>query len=152
PQSHLLGTRPVIYNTLNVPAPAPGAPALMSFDDVITTFHEFGHAIHGIFADQRYVSLSGTATARDFVEFPSQFHENLATHPEILARYARHHETGEPIPAELLAKIDAAANFNQGLGFGEVLAAALLDMKWHELTPAESRKQAEAYETQALAE
>jgi peptidyl-dipeptidase Dcp len=151
PQSHLLGTRPVIHNTLNVPPPAPGQPALMSWDDVNTTFHEFGHAIHGIFADQRYVSLSGTATARDFVEFPSQFHENLATIPAILAGYARHHETGEPIPAELLAKIEAAANFNQGLGFGEVLSAALLDMKWHELGPAESRQQAEAYEAQALA-
>jgi peptidyl-dipeptidase Dcp len=151
PQSHLLGTRPVIHNTLNVPAPAPGEPALMSWDDVNTTFHEFGHAIHGIFADQRYVSLSGTATARDFVEFPSQFHENLAAIPEILAGYAKHYETGETIPAELLAKIDAAANFNQGLGFGEVLSAALLDMKWHQLTPADSRQQAMAYEAEALA-
>ena len=150
-QSHLLGTRPVVHNTLNVPAPQAGEPALMTFDEVITMFHEFGHAIHGMFADQTYVSLSGTNTARDFVEFPSQFHENLATLPEVLNNYARHHETGAVIPPELVAKIEAAADFNQGLGFGEVLSAALLDMRWHELTPADGRQDAEAFERQALA-
>ena len=149
-QSHLLGDKPVVYNTLNVAAPAPGQPALMTFDDVNTMFHEFGHAMHGIFANQRYPSLSGTNTARDFVEFPSQFHENLATRPEVLNNYARHYQTGAVIPAELVAKIEAAANFNQGLEFGEVLSAALLDMKWHALTPANSRQDALAFEQQAL--
>jgi peptidyl-dipeptidase Dcp len=149
-QSHLLGDKPVVYNTLNVAAPAPGQPALMTWDDVTTMFHEFGHAMHGIFADQQYPSLSGTNTARDFVEFPSQFHENLATVPEVLNNYAKHHETGAPIPAELIAKIEAAENFNQSLKFGEVLSAALLDMKWHELTPANAEKDALAYETEAL--
>lgn len=150
-QSHLFDLKPVVHNSQNIPPPAPGQPALMTWDEVETMFHEFGHAIHGIFADQQYPSLSGTSTARDFVEFPSQFHENLASLPDVLANYARHHETGTPIPAELLRKKQAAENFNQGLAFGEVLSAALLDMKWHELTPAESRKQAMAYEAEALA-
>ncbi len=151
PQSHVLGTKPVVHNTLNVPAPQPGEPALMTFDEVMTMFHEFGHAIHGLFADQQYVSLSGTSTARDFVEFPSQFHENLATLPAVLNNYARHHETGQVIPAELVQKIEAAANFNQGFAFSEVLSAALLDMQWHALTPANSKQDAEAFERQALA-
>jgi peptidyl-dipeptidase Dcp len=151
-QSHLLGEKPVVHNSLNVPKPADGQPALMSFDDVNTLFHEFGHAIHGIFANQQYPSLSGTNTARDFVEFPSQFHENLAVEPEVLNNYARHYRTGATIPADLVAKIEAASNFNQGLAFGEVLSAALLDMKWHALTPANSRQDAEAFERQALGE
>ncbi|HYD23269.1 MAG TPA: M3 family metallopeptidase [Croceibacterium sp.] len=150
-QSHLLGLKPVVYNSLNVAPPAAGEPALMTFDEVTTMFHEFGHAIHGIFANQRYPSLSGTNTARDFVEFPSQFHENLATVPEILNHYARHYRTGAVIPPELVAKTEAAADFNQGLAFGEVLSAALLDMRWHELTPANSQVDAEAFERQALA-
>ncbi|OYW44387.1 MAG: dipeptidyl carboxypeptidase II [Sphingomonadales bacterium 32-68-7] len=149
-QSHLLGLKPVIHNTLNVTPPQPGEPALMTFDDVTTTFHEFGHAIHGMFADQRYPSLSGTSTARDFVEFPSQFHENLATIPAILNRYARHYQTGAPIPAELVAKLDAAAKFNQGLEFGETLTAALLDMEWHRRGAAAGRTEAEAFEAAAL--
>ncbi len=149
-QSHLLGLKPVVHNTLNVPAPQPGQPALMTYDETITMFHEFGHAIHGIFADQRYPSLSGTNTARDFVEFPSQFHENLATVPEVLNNYARHHETGETIPAELVEKIQAASTFNQGLAFGETLEAALLDMRWHDLAPADGRQDAMAFEKQAL--
>lgn len=149
-QSHLLGHKPVIHNTLNVPAPRPGEPALMTYDETITMFHEFGHAIHGMFADQQYPSLSGTNTARDFVEFPSQFHENLATLPDVLANYAKHYQTGEPIPAELVAKIEAASTFNQGLGFGEVVSAALLDMRWHELTPANAQQDAMAFEKQVL--
>jgi peptidyl-dipeptidase Dcp len=149
-QSHLLNEKPVVHNSLNVVKPAEGQPALMTFDDVTTMFHEFGHAIHGIFASQQYPSLSGTNTARDFVEFPSQFHENLATLPEILANYAKHHQTGETIPPELVAKIEAAANFNQGLAFGEVLSAALLDMKWHALTPANSKQDVLAFEASAL--
>jgi len=149
-QSHLLDDKPVVYNSLNVPPPPAGEPALMTFDEVTTMFHEFGHALHGIFADQRYPALSGTNTARDFVEFPSQFHENLATVPEILNHYARHYQTGAVIPPELVAKTEAAANFNQGLDFGEVLEAALLDMEWHALTPAKGQQKAAAFEAQTL--
>lgn len=134
-QSHLLGLRPVVTNTQNVAPPAPGEPALATWDDVTTMFHEFGHALHGIFADQQYPSLSGTNTARDWVEFPSQFHENFAAVPEVLQRYARHHETGEVIPMELVEAIDRASKFNQGHSFGEIIAASLLDMEWHSLDP-----------------
>jgi peptidyl-dipeptidase Dcp len=150
-QSHLLDLKPVVFNSLNVPPPAAGQPALMTFDEVTTMFHEFGHAMHGIFANQQYPSLSGTNTARDFVEFPSQFHENLATVPEILDHYARHYQTGAAIPPELVAKTEAAANFNQGLDFGEVLEAALLDMEWHSLTPAQGKQEVEPFEAAALA-
>lgn len=149
-QSRLLGLKPVIYNSLNVPPPPGGQPALMTFDEVTTMFHEFGHGMHGIFASQQYPSLSGTNTARDFVEFPSQFHENLATVPEILSHYAHHYQTGAVIPPELVAKTEAAANFNQGLDFGEVLEAALLDMEWHALTPAQGKQDVEAFEAAAL--
>lgn len=144
-QSHLYGTKPVIYNVLNIPKAAEGEPQLVSFDNVNTMFHEFGHALHGFFADQKYASLSGTATARDFVEYPSQVNELWATYPEVLRNYAKHYQTGETIPAELIAKIEAAAKFNQGYDFGEVVAAALLDMKWHALTP----EQAAAIDTAA---
>jgi peptidyl-dipeptidase Dcp len=138
-QSYEWGTKPVIYNVLNIPKAPEGEPQLVSFDWVNTTFHEFGHALHGFFADQKYESLSGTATARDFVEYPSQVHEMWATWPSILSNYARHYETGETIPAEMIAKIEAAAKFNQGYDFGEVVEAALLDMKWHALSPTEAR-------------
>ncbi|MEL6878049.1 MAG: M3 family metallopeptidase [Pseudomonadota bacterium] len=144
-QSDLWGTKPVIYNVLNIPKAPDGEVQLVSFDNVETTFHEFGHALHGFFADQRYESLSGTATARDFVEYPSQVHEMWATYPEVLQNYAKHHETGETIPMELVEKIQAASKFNQGYDFGEVVAAALLDMKWHALTP----EQAAAIDTPA---
>ena len=149
-QSHLLGDKPVVYNSLNVPPPPAGQPALMTFDEVTTMFHEFGHAIHGLFADQQYVSLSGTNTARDFVEFPSQFHENLATVPEILDHYARHYRTGAPIPKELIDKVEAAKTFNQGLAFGETLEAALLDMEWHDLISTDGTPDAATFEARAL--
>jgi peptidyl-dipeptidase Dcp len=149
-QSRLLDLKPVVFNSLNVPPPPAGQPALMTFDEVTTMFHEFGHAMHGIFASQQYPSLSGTNTARDFVEFPSQFHENLATVPEILDHYAHHYQTGAVIPPELVAKTKAAANFNQGLDFGEVLEAALLDMEWHALTPAQGKQDVETFEAAAL--
>ena len=134
-QSFLYDTKPVIYNVLNIPKAADGEPQLASFDNVNTLFHEFGHALHGFFADQNYRSVSGTATARDFVEYPSQVNEMWATYPSILENYAKHHETGETIPAELIEKMEAAAKFNQGYDFGEVVEAALLDMKWHALSP-----------------
>ncbi len=134
-QSYLNGNKPVVYNVLNVPKAPDGEVQLVSFDWVNTAFHEFGHAVHGLFADQKYASLSGTATARDFVEYPSQVHEMWATWPSILSNYAKHYETGETIPDEMIERIEAAAQFNQGYDFGEVVEAALLDMKWHALSP-----------------
>ncbi|MES2699720.1 MAG: M3 family metallopeptidase, partial [Pseudomonadota bacterium] len=125
-QSYLLGNKPTISNTLNIAPPAAGQPALASFDDVTTMFHEFGHALHGLFASQQYPSLSGTNTARDWVEFPSQFHENFATVPSVLNNYAKHWQTGETIPAELLTAIDRASKFDQGYAFGEVVSASLV--------------------------
>ena len=156
-QSHLWGTKPVIYNVLNIPKAPAGETQLVSFDWVNTTFHEFGHALHGFFADQRYESLSGTATARDFVEYPSQVHEMWATWPSVLSNYAFHYETGEPIPAEMIDKIEAAAKFNQGYDFGEVVEAALLDMKWSALSPAEAAaidtpEKVDAFERKSLEE
>ena len=130
-QSKLLDRKPVIYNVSNYSKPAKGKPALISFDDVTTTFHEFGHALHGFFADQNYPSLSGTSVARDFVEFPSQFFENWALYPEVLKNYAVHYETGETIPQELIDKIKNSGTFNQGYSLTELLAASNLDMQWH---------------------
>lgn len=134
-QSHMWGTKPVIYNVLNIAKAPDGEVQLVDFDNVETMFHEFGHALHGMFADQQYPSLSGTATARDFVEYPSQVNELWATYPEVLQHYAQHYKTGETIPMKLVEKIQAAAKFNQGYDFGEVVEAALLDMKWHALSP-----------------
>ena len=156
-QSYEWGTKPVIYNVLNIAKAPEGEVQLASFDDVNTTFHEFGHALHGLFADQRFESLSGTATARDFVEYPSQVHEMWAVWPEVLQNYAKHYETGETIPMELIDKIKAASKFNQGYDFGEVVAAALLDMKWSALTPEEAAKintpeDVTAFEKNSLAE
>ena len=149
-QSHLLGLKPVIANTLNVAPPAAGQPALMTWDDVTTTFHEFGHALHGMFADQQYASLSGTETARDWVEFPSQFHEPFAALPEVLQNYALRWDTGEPIPMELVEAIDRSSKFDQGYAFGEILAASLLDMKWHSLAPGQAPDDVMAFEARAL--
>lgn len=151
-QSHLLGTRPVIYNVANFAKPAPGQPALLSWDDVVTLFHEFGHTLHGLFADQAYPSLSGTSTPRDFVEFPSQFNEHWADEPRVFAHYARHYHTGEPMPSELLAKIEKASRFNKGYDMTELLAAALLDMRWHMLAAGVAEKSVEEFEAAALAE
>ena len=132
-QSTRLGTRPVIYNVANLSKPADGEPALLSWDDVVTLFHEFGHTLHGLFADQEFPSLSGTATPRDFVEFPSQFNEHWADEPSIFAHYARHYQTGESMPDVLVKKIEKASRFNKGYDMTELLAAALLDMHWHTL-------------------
>ena len=149
-QSHLLGDLPVVTNTQNIAPPAAGQPALASFDDVITMFHEFGHALHGMFADQRYPSLSGTNTTRDWVEFPSQFHENFATLPEVLNNYAKHWQTGETIPADMLAAIDRASKYGQGYAMGESVTGALLDMEWHALAPGEVPDDVMAFEAEAL--
>ena len=150
-QSRLLGNTPVIYNVANFTKPAPGQPALISFDDVSTMFHEFGHALHGLFADQDYPTLSGTAVARDFVEFPSQFNEHWALDPEVLAHYAIHYRTHQPMPKPLADKIRKAQTFNQGYALGEVLAAAELDMRWHTLSDAAPRQDVDAFEAKSLA-
>lgn len=138
PQSYLWGEKPVVLNTLNIPKAPEGEPQLVSFDWANTMFHEFGHALHGMFAEQQYPSLSGTATPRDFVEYPSQLHEVWTDYPQVLQHYAKHYETGETMPTELLEKVQAASKFNQGYDFGEVMEAALLDMKWHSLSAEEA--------------
>ncbi|MBN9544019.1 MAG: M3 family metallopeptidase [Alphaproteobacteria bacterium] len=150
-QSHLLGNRPVVFNVANIAKPAPGQPALLSYEDVNTMFHEFGHALHGLFADQQYPTLSGTAVARDFVEFPSQFNEHWALDPEVLAHYAIHHQTRQPMPKALADKIRKAQTFNQGYALGELLASAELDMRWHSLSPDAPRQDASQFEAKALA-
>ena len=149
-QSHLLNTKPVIYNVCNFTKPAPGQPALISFDDVTTMFHEFGHALHGIFANQQYPSLSGTNVARDFVEFPSQFNEHWAIYPEIFKHYAVHYKTGDTMPQELIDKIKKAGTFNQGYAMTELLAAAQLDMQWHTISAKDSIANVDEFEAEAL--
>jgi peptidyl-dipeptidase Dcp len=149
-QSKLLGTKPVIYNVANFSKPAAGQPALLSLDDVITMFHEFGHGLHGMFADEQYPTLSGTATARDFVEFPSQFNEHWATDPKVFANYAKNYKTGEPMPQELVDKMKKAGKFNSGYNMTELTAAALLDMNWHMLGADAPLQDADAFETAAL--
>ena len=134
-QSHLLGTQAVVANHLNIPKPPAGEPTLLTFDEVTTMFHEFGHALHGLFSDVRYPYFAGTSVPRDFVEYPSQVNEMWATWPEVLTHYAVHHETGEPMPTELLDKVLATATFNQGFATTEYLAASLIDMAWHQLSP-----------------
>ena len=149
-QSKLLGTLPVVYNVANFEKPAPGQPALLSFDDVTTMFHEFGHALHAMFADTEYPSLSGTAVPRDFVEFPSQFNEHWASNPAVFAHYAHHYKTGEPMPAELAAKIVKAKTFNQGYDFTEILAASELDLEWHTLPASAPLENTDTFEKEAL--
>jgi len=151
-QSHLLGTLPVIINNLNVPKPPPGEPVLLSFDDVRSMFHEFGHALHGMLSDVQYRSLSGANTPNDFVEYPSQFNEMWAREPAVLAHYAHHYQTGAPIPDQLFRKIIAALNFNQGYGYMERLEAAKIDMALHEVTAshAPAAKDIGAFEEAAL--
>mgnify|MGYP003707177827 CR=1 FL=1 len=149
-QSKLLGTKPVIFNVCNFSKPAAGQPALLSFDDVITMFHEFGHALHGIFADEQYPTLSGTNTARDFVEFPSQFNEHWATDPKVFAHYAKHYQTGAPMPQALVDKMKKAGKFNKGYDMTELVAAALLDMNWHMLGADAPLQDADQFEAAAL--
>ncbi len=150
-QSKLLGTLPVVYNVANFSKPAEGQPALISFSDVTTMFHEFGHALHGMFADSQYPSLSGTAVARDFVEFPSQFNEHWSTYPSVFSHYAKHYETGAAMPAELAEKLVKAKTFNQGYSLTEILAAAELDMQWHTIGVNAQIESPDAFEKQALA-
>lgn len=146
-QSGLEGTRPVVVNNLNI---VKGEPTLMTFDEVNTMFHEFGHALHGLFSDVRHPRFSGTAVPRDFVEYPSQVNEMWATHPEILAEYARHHETGEPMPQDLVDRMLETQKFNQGFATLEYLAATLLDWAWH--TAYDGEEDVEEFERRALRE
>ncbi|MDM2843023.1 peptidyl-dipeptidase Dcp [Citrobacter sp. Cpo090] len=150
-QSQLNETRPVIYNVCNYQKPAKGQPALLLWDDVITLFHEFGHTLHGLFATQRYATLSGTNTPRDFVEFPSQINEHWASHPQVFARFARHVDTGEQMPQALRDKMQRASLFNKGYDMTELLSAALLDMRWHSLENSALSLSVDQFEKQALA-
>jgi peptidyl-dipeptidase Dcp len=150
-QSALRGTKPVVFNVENFTKPAPGQPALISWDDVTTMFHEFGHALHGMFASQTYPTISGTSVARDFVEFPSQFNENWALDPKVLPHYAVNYKTGQTIPPELIQKVLAARTFNQGYEVGEVLEAAHLDLDWHSLGADAPLQDVDRFEAAALA-
>jgi len=149
-QSKLLGTLPVVYNVANFAKPSAGEPALLTFSDVTTMFHEFGHGLHGMFADTKYPSLSGTSVPRDFVEFPSQFNEHWASYPAVFDHFAKHYKTGEPMPVELEAKIKKAATFNQGYMLTELLAAAELDMQWHTMGADAPLADPDKFETAAL--
>ncbi|MCK8564693.1 peptidyl-dipeptidase Dcp [Yersinia ruckeri] len=149
-QSKLLGSKPVIYNVANFSKPATGQPALLTYDEVITLFHEFGHALHGFFANQQYPSLSGTATARDFVEFPSQLNEYWASDTQVFSHYAKHYQTGEPMPPALVDKIQKADKFNKGYSMTELLSAALLDMHWHTLSASQPPQDVDLFERESL--
>lgn len=149
-QSTLQNSRPVIYNVCNYQKPTAGQAALISWDDVITLFHEFGHTLHGLFACQRYATLSGTNTPRDFVEFPSQINEHWASHPDVFKRFARHYQTGEAMPDDLREKMFSATLFNKGFEMTELLSAALLDMNWHALSADADINDVDAFEMLAL--
>lgn len=149
-QSRLKGTSPVTYNVANFTKPAEGQPALVTYDDARTMFHEFGHALHGMFAAAEYPSLSGTNVPRDFVEFPSQFNEHWMTQPEVFAHFATHYQTGAPMPSELAANLKKAGNFNQGYSLTELLGAAELDMQWHTLAAGAAQPETDAFEKEAL--
>ncbi|MFM5905254.1 MAG: M3 family metallopeptidase [Micrococcales bacterium] len=133
-QNHLMKQLPVVVNNLNIPKPSAGSPALLTFDEVSTLFHEFGHALHGLFSNVTYPHFSGTSVNRDFVEFPSQVNEMWMLWPEVVANYAKHFETGEPLPQEWIDNLKAAEVFNQGHATTSYLAAAILDLAWHELS------------------
>jgi peptidyl-dipeptidase Dcp len=151
-QSRLMKEQPVVTNNLNIPKPPAGQPTLLTWDEVTTAFHEFGHALHGLFSNVQYPKFSGTSVPRDFVEYPSQYNEMWATDPRVLANYAKHYQSGAPMPKELMDKVLASQKFNQGFATTEYLAAAILDQTYHQLpsdkTPAAS--EIEAFEANAL--
>ncbi len=152
-QNKLLGTKPVVANHLNIPKPPQGQPTLMTWDETTTMFHEFGHALHGMFSNVNYPYFAGTSVPRDFVEFPSQVNEMWADWPEVLANYAKHYQTGEPMPKELLDKVMAAAQFNEGFRTTEYLGAAMLDQNWHQIGSVDAVPAADgvmAFEAEAL--
>ncbi|MDN3482921.1 M3 family metallopeptidase [Arthrobacter sp. APC 3897] len=149
-QSSLLGTASVVINNLNIAKPAAGEPTLLSFDEVVTAFHEFGHALHGLFSDVTYPQFSGTAVPRDFVEYPSQVNEMWMLWPEVVANFAKHYATGEPLPQDAVDRIEAASTWGEGFGTTEYLGATLLDLAWHELATGETVQDPEAFEAEAL--
>ena len=150
-QSYLLNQKPVIYNVCNYKKPATkGEPCLLTWDDVTTLFHEFGHSLHGMLSRQTYPSIAGTNTPRDFVEMPSQFNEHWANEPSVFANYALHYQTGEPMPADLRAKMQEAASFNQAYSLGENIAASLLDLAWHSLAANAQVPDVDAFEQEQL--
>lgn len=149
-QSTLFGTKPVIYNVCNFPAPAKGQPAFLTSDNVETMFHEFGHALHGLFASQKYQTISGTNTPRDFVEMPSQFNEHWMTDSLVLNHYARHYKTGEPMPQSLIDKLKASSNFGASYALGENLSAVAIDMAWAVLPAGQQVASVDAFEQEAL--
>ncbi|WP_416172292.1 M3 family metallopeptidase [Actimicrobium sp. CCC2.4] len=149
-QSELFGTRPVVANHLNIPQPPAGEPTLLTFDEVTTAFHEFGHALHGMLSNVRYPTFSGTSVPRDFVEFPSQVNEMWSVWPEVLANYARHYQTGAPMPQALLDKVLATRTFNEGFRTTEYLKAALIDQQWHQLAAGKMPTDVIAFEADAL--
>ena len=150
-QSHLLDQKPVIVNVFNYQKPAEGKPSLISYDDVTTMFHEFGHTLHGLFADQKYTSISGTSVPRDFVEFPSQINEFFALEPAVLKNYALHYQTKKPMPQALVNKIKKAGTFNQGYSTTELVSAATIDMNWHSVTDESQFKPTLEFEKSVLA-
>jgi peptidyl-dipeptidase Dcp len=149
-QNTLLGTHPVIANHLNIPKPAAGEPTLLTYDEVRTMFHEFGHALHGMFSNVKYPRFSGTRVPRDYVEFPSQVNEMWMAWPEVLSNYARHYQTGEAMPKELLDKVQASAKFNEGYRTTEYLAASILDQSWHQLGAEQIPTDVLGFEAKAL--
>jgi len=149
-QSSLTGNLPVVANHINIPKPPAGEPTLLTVDEVITMFHEFGHALHGMFSNVRYPRFGGTNVPNDFVEYPSQVNEMWAVWPDVLKNYAKHYKTGEPIPQALLDKVMATRKFNQGFMTTEYLAASLLDQRWHQLTPEQVPTDVLAFEADAL--
>jgi len=149
-QSRLLGEKPVVYNVANFTKPAAGQPALLTFDEVTTMFHEFGHALHGMFSSVEYPMLTGTNVPRDFVEFPSQFNEHWALEPTVFAHYARHYQTGAPMPQSLVDKIKKSHTFNQGFALTEYISAALIDIAWHTLPAGAPRQNVDSLQTATL--
>jgi len=153
-QNFLFDQLPVVVNNLNIPKPPAGKPTLLTYDEIVTLFHEFGHAIHGLLSQVKYPRVSGTSVQRDFVEFPSQVNEMWILWPEVVENYARHHETGEKLPQEWIDNLNAARTFNEGHATTSYLAAAILDLAWHELTTEEAGTvtDVEAFEAQAIKE
>ncbi|ABV88170.1 M3 family metallopeptidase [Shewanella pealeana] len=149
-QSELLNSKPVVVNVMNIKKAPAGEPTFVSYDEVTTMFHEMGHGTHGMFSKVVYPTLSGTAVSRDFVEFPSTFEEDWAAHPKVLANYAKHYETGEPIPQELLSKLLKSRSFNQGFDTLEYMSAALLDLEWHTLKAGSPLQDVASFEAAAL--
>ena len=149
-QNALFGTKPVVANHLNIPKPPPGEPTLLTHDEVRTAFHEFGHALHGMFSNVKYPRFAATSVPRDFVEYPSQVNEMWATWPDVLKNFAKHYKTGDPMPQALLDKVEAAEKFNQGFKTTEYLAASLLDQAWHQIDPSQTPTDAIGFEKQAL--